>query len=203
MKELQFSNTYFKKKILDDTEARIRVVIKENSCIEMSEEEYSLRITTRYEDPKTVHREWAIEHHLPPAKHSFPHLQFKFHSEGVGQFRLRIDIANNDEYSKVILGFIYQIKNILNDMEKFREGITQEMLVLELVDELKKESYFLDEKIRNGLKKYSVEFDRGYSYQNFGRLTNNPILKNFLGKDNLELIEDIYTDKQMSNKERK
>ncbi|MAG08485.1 hypothetical protein CMO89_03360 [Candidatus Woesearchaeota archaeon] len=90
MKELHFSKKYFKREIFDDPESKVRVLIKEKPCFEISEEEYSLRVSTRYENPETVHREWAVEHHLPPAKHSFPHLQFKFHTEGVGQFRLKM-----------------------------------------------------------------------------------------------------------------
>jgi len=190
MKELHFSKKYFKKEILDDPDAKIRVVIKEKPCIEISEEEYSLRILTRYEDPGTVHRNWAIEHHLPPAKHSFPHLQFKFHSEGVGQFRLRINIADNEEYTKAILGFIYQIKNILNDMERFRRGITDEILVLELVNNLEKESEFLIQKIEEGIKQYAIEFDRGYSHDKINQLTRNPLLISFISKSNLELIKE-------------
>lgn len=33
MKELCFSNSYFKKKILDDPESRVRVVIEEKPCV--------------------------------------------------------------------------------------------------------------------------------------------------------------------------
>ena len=79
MKELHFSKKYFKKEILDDPYSKIRVVIKEIPCLEISEEEYSLRVSTKFEDsegydkPTTVHRDMAIEHHLPPSKHSFPH----------------------------------------------------------------------------------------------------------------------------------
>lgn len=189
MKELHFSKKYFKKEILDDPESKIRVVIQEKPSIEISEEEYSLRITTRYEDPKTIHRNWAIEHHMPPAKHSFPHIQFKFHTEGIGQFRLRIDIADQEEYSKVILGFIYQIKNILTDLERFREGVTKEMLVLELVNKLEPERDFLMQKVNESMKNYKLEFDSGVTQEKIKKLENNPLLTLFMGEENMELIK--------------
>lgn len=96
MKELHFSKTYFNKLILDDSESGLRIVINEKPSIEISEEEYSLRISTRYIDSKTINRDYAIEHHLPPSKHSFPHLQFRFHTEEIGQFRLRINIKDSE-----------------------------------------------------------------------------------------------------------
>ncbi len=194
MKELHFSKKYFKKEILDDPDAGIRVVIKEKPCIEIPEEEYSLRILTRYEDSETVHRNWAIEHHLPPAKHSFPHLQFKFHTEEIGQFRIRIDVANQDEYKKAILGFIYQIKNILNELERFRKGVTNEILVLELVNKLKPESYFLNQKIQEGIKKYTLEFDKGINRGKIKNLGNHHLLLAFVGEENAKLIKDSYSN---------
>lgn len=192
MKDFHFSKRYFKKEILDDPISKIRVDIREKSSIEISEEEYSLRISTRYEDPKTIHRNWAIEHHPHPAKHSYPHLQFKFHTEEIGQFRIRIDISNQEEYRKAILGFIYQIKIILNDMERLREGITNEILVLDLVNELKSESEFLTQKMQDGIQKYALEFDEKISRNRVKNLHEHPLLVAFIGKDNAELIKDSY-----------
>ncbi len=190
MKELHFSKTYFKKEILDDPYSKIRIVINEKPCLEISEEEYSLRISTRYEDLDTVHRNYAIEHHLHPSKHSFPHLQFKFHTDGVGQFRIRIDIANQEEYKRAILGFIYQIKNILNDLEKFRKGVTDEILVLDLVNQLENESKFLVQKINEGINTYSAEFDEGVTQNKIKNLYKNHLLLAFIGKKNMKLMID-------------
>ncbi len=92
MKEFHFSKIYFHTLVYDDS--GVRVVVDEKPSINLSEEEYSLRITTRFEDVQTVHRNYAIEHHLPPSAHAFPHLQFRFHTEEIGQFRLRIDVKN-------------------------------------------------------------------------------------------------------------
>ena len=97
MKELHFSKKYFNKLLFDEN--KIRVVIREIPSIDISDEEYSLRVSTRYEDP-AMHRDYVIEHHLPPALHAFPHLQFKFHTEEIGQFRIRIDIKDSEEYKK-------------------------------------------------------------------------------------------------------
>lgn len=190
MKELHFSKKYFNKLTLD--EGNVRVVIREIPSIDISDEEYSLRVNTRYEDPSTIHRDFAIEHHLPPAKHSFPHLQFKFHTEEIGQFRIRIDVKDSKEYKKAILGFIYKIKNILEELEKFRKGITSEILVLDLVNKLESEGRFLTNKLAEGIKKYKLEFDkkRG-AFDKLSRLNRNPLLIDFVGKDNIELVKGV------------
>lgn len=192
MKEFYFSNKYFNKKIFDDSYYNIRVEIKETPSLEISEEEYSLRITTRYEKSKSVYRNYAIEHNLPPAKHCFPHLQFKFHSEGIGQFRIRIDIKNKEEYKNAILGFIYKIKEVLGDLEKIREGITNEILVLRLVNKLEKEGEFLTKKIHEGIKKYSLEFDEKKRLRDkLRKLEEHRLLHGFIGKNNIKLIKDL------------
>lgn len=151
-----------------------------------------MRISTRHESPEVIHRNWAIEHHLPPTKHCFPHLQFKFHTEEIGQFRIRIDIADQDEYRKVILGFIYQIKQILNNLETFKKGITEEILVLELVNQLEPESGFLFEKIKQGVQTYSLELDKGITGSKLNKLNDHPLLRAFLGKENMRLIQSSF-----------
>ena len=108
--------------------------------------EYYCSIHVVYNTCAPVHRDYAIEHH-PGERHSFPHLQFKFHTEEIGQFRLRIDIKDSAEYKKAILGFIYKIKDVLKHLENFRKGITSEILVLDLVNDLKDEGNFLGQKI--------------------------------------------------------
>lgn len=189
MKELHFSPKYFNKFILDDLENKLRIVIHEKPCLNISEEGYSLRITTRYENIKTIHRDIAIEHHLPPAKHDFPHLQIKFTSEKIGQFRIRIDIKDMEEYQKLILGFIFQIKKILEELEHIRVGITKEILVLELVNELSKENLFFQEKINEWFIKYLPEIYNNLTIENLNNLKTNPFLISFLGKENLKLIK--------------
>ena len=189
MTELYFSKKYFKEKIVDDPKSKVRVTINENPSFSIAEEEYSLRVTTRYENPATIHRDYAIEHHTDPP-HDFPHLQFKFHTEEIGQFRMRIDIASHEEYKRAIQGFIYKIKEILEDVERFKQGITNEMLVLELVNELKSDSRFLDQKIKESIKKYLPEFDKGVSKDKIERLGKNPLLIAFMGKENTKLIQE-------------
>lgn len=192
MKEFHFSKIYFNKQIFDDPAAKIRIEIKETPSIDISEEEYSLRVTTRYEDPKTIHRDYAIEHHIGE-KHSFPHLQFKFHTEEIGQFRIRIDIKDSTEYKKSILGFIYKIKNVLENLERFRKDITKEILVLDMVNNLKGEGTFLTQKIQEGINKYALEFDGKIRLkEKLERLGKNPLLLNFIGMNNMKLIEESY-----------
>lgn len=183
MKELHFSKKYFNKLVFD--EDNIRVVVKEIPSIDILEEEYSLRVSTRFEDVSTIHRDYAIEHH-PVSKHPFPHLQFKFNTEEIGQFRIRIDVMDSNEYKKAILGFIYKIKGVLEHLEKFKEGITSQILVLDLVNDLKNEGKFLGQKINEGIKKYYLEFDHK---ERIDKLKKNPLLIDFLGKENIKLIE--------------
>jgi len=64
MKKFQFSKTYFNNLIIDDQKANIRVVVTETPSLDVTEEDYSLRIETRHEKEKTIHRNYAIEHHL-------------------------------------------------------------------------------------------------------------------------------------------
>lgn len=192
MKEFHFSKIYFNKLTLDDPKTMIRVVVNETHSLDIAQEEYSLRITTRHEENKTIHRDYAIEHSLPPSKHDFPHVQFKFHTEEIGQFRVRIDFENQEEYKKGILGFIYKIKNILSYLEEFRRGITKEILVLDLVNNLENESEFLTNKIHEGIKRYSVMFDEEGARDRLKRLEQNKLLLGFMGLDNVKLIEESY-----------
>jgi len=192
MKEFHFTKTYFNKTIFEDTKASIRIVVDERPSINLSEEEYSLRISTRFNDAKTIHRNYAIEHHMPPIKHSFPHLQFKFHTEEIGQFRVRIDLEDDEAYKRAVLGFIYKIKEVLNDMERFRKGLTEEILVLRLVNLLKDEGDFLSQKIREGINKYNIEFDEKGSREKIEKLKKNLLLLNFIGNENIERVEHEY-----------
>jgi len=204
MKDLHFSETYFNKKIFDDPSTKIRVVVSEHPSLDITEEEYSLRITTRHEENKPINRDYAIEHSLPPSKHYFPHVQFKFHTEEVGQFRVRVDFEDQEEYKKGVLGFIYKIKNILGSLEKFKEGITKEILVLELVEKLNKEGDFLTQKIQEGIRKYTLEFDEEEKLRDkLKRLEQNHLLLGFMGLENIKLIEKSYDDLKKAEKWKK
>jgi len=193
MKGFHFSKIYFNKLILDDPETKIRVVIDETPSLNISEEEYSLRITTRHEKGRLIHRNYAIEHSLPPSKHDFPHIQFKFHTEEIGQFRIRIDFKDQEEYKSGIQGFIYKIKEILGHLEQFKKGITNEILIIDMVNKLKEDGSFLSEKIKEGIKKYSIGFDEESGVRDkLKRLEQNQLLLGFMGLENIELIKDSY-----------
>jgi hypothetical protein len=193
MKDFHFSKIYFNKLIFDDPNTKIRIVVDETPSLDINQEEYSLRVTTRHEEDRMIHRDYAIEHALSPSKHAFPHIQFKFHTEEVGQFRVRVDFENQEEYKKGVLGFIYKIKDILTYLEKFRKGITNEILVIELVNNLDKEAEFLTNKINEGIKKYSIIFDGEEKIRDkLKRLEQNQLLLEFMGLDNIKLIEDSY-----------
>lgn len=201
MKNLHFSKIYFNKKIFDDPSTKIRVVVTETPSLDITQEEYSLRISTRHEEAKTIHRNYAIEHALPPSKHDFPHVQFKFHTEEIGQFRIRVDFKDQEEYRKGVLGFIHKTKNILEYLEKFRKGITKEILVLNLVEKLEKEGDFLTQKIHQGIKKYALEFDKEERLRNkLKRLEQNHLLLGFMGLENIKLIENSHVGIRKKNK---
>ena len=193
MKEFHFSKTYFNKTIFNDESSNIRVVVKETPSLEISEEDYSLRIETRHEDEKIIHRNYAIEHHLTQQKHTFPHIQFKFHTEEIGTFRIRLDFENSEEYKRAILGFIYRINIILMDLEKYRKGITEEILVVNLVNNLYKEGDFLAIKISESFSKYAIEFDKTKDVKNrVDKLKKNILLLDFLGKQNVSNLVELY-----------
>jgi hypothetical protein len=196
MKDFHFSKIYFNKLIFDDPKTKIRIVVNETPSLDIAQEEYSLRITTRHEEDKTIHRDYAIEHSLPPSKHDFPHVQFKFHTEEIGQFRVRIDFENQEEYKKGVLGFIYKIKNILSYLEEFKKGISKEILVVELVNNLEKESEFLTNKIHDGIRKYAVIFDEKGVRDRLKGLEQNKLLLGFMGLDNVKLIEETYQSRK-------
>ena len=102
MKEFHFSKKYFKKLVCEDQQSNVRIEVTEKPSINLNEEGYSLRVTTRFEEKITINRTYAIEHHLPPITHNFPHLQFKFHTEEIGQFRIRIDLEEDNEFNDAI-----------------------------------------------------------------------------------------------------
>jgi hypothetical protein len=114
-------------------------------------------------------------------------------TEEIGQFRIRIDVKDSEEYKKSILGFIYKIKNVLGSLEQFREGITKEILVLDLVNKLDDEGRFLTQKIQEGINKYALEFDEENRLKSrLGKLGKNPLLLDFMGVNNIKLIEESY-----------
>ena len=197
MKKFQFSNKYFNRLIYDDPDLNIRVVIKETPSLDISEEDYSLRVETHHEEGDVIHRKYAIEHHSKQDKHNYPHLQFKFHTEEIGTFWLRLEFANQEEYKKAILGFIYKIKDVLNDLERFKPGICKDILVLDLVNNLSEEGIFLSKKISESINKHFLEFKNyGYTRDKINNLHNNPLLINFLGKENITKIAETYITKK-------
>jgi len=196
MKDFHFSKIYFNKLIFDDPKAKIRVVVNETPSLDIAQEEYSLRVTTRHEEEGIINRDYAIEHALAPSKHAFPHVQFKFHTEEIGQFRVRIDFENQEEYKKGVLGFIYKIKDMLVYLEEFKKGITKEILVLDLVNGLEEESIFLTNKIHDGITKYSVIFDEERVRGRLKKLEQNKLLLRFMGLDNIKLIEKTHQSRK-------
>ena len=198
MKEFHFSKKYFNKLIYDDTKSNIRVIIKENPSLDVSEEDYSLRVETHHEEERLIHREYAIEHHSKQDRHNYPHLQFKFHTEEIGTFWLRLEFKNQEEYKTAILGFIYKIKNVLEDLERFKPGICEDILVLALVNNLSKEGGFLDTKISESIAKSQLEFQNyGYTREKVKSLNKNHLIIDFLGKGNVTKVVESYNKNQI------
>lgn len=197
MKEFHFSKTYFKTLTYDDREANIRVLVKEIPSLEISEEEYSLRVETHHEEESLIHRHYAIEHHSKFDKHNYPHLQFKFHTEEIGTFWLRLDFESPAEYKRAILGFIYKMKEVISNLERIKPGIAADILVLDLVNALTEEGTFLSQKIAESITKYQVEFQNdGFARDKANKLTQNQLLLDFLGKENVSKVVESYTTKK-------
>lgn len=189
MKKFDFTHKYFHKLIFEDNAIKLRISIKETPSIDVSEEDYSLRIETRHENLKLIHREYAIEHHSMQDKHKCPHLQFKFYTEEIGSFWIQLDFKDSDEYHRAILGFIYKIKGVLKDLERLCPGITNEMMAAKEVDKLKANGDFLMKKIAESLENSRIEFkDSGNTKTKCENLRNNPLLLEFLGENNMKNI---------------
>lgn len=181
MKQFHFTKKYFNKLSYDDVKSNIRIVVSEIPSLNVYEEDYSLRIETYHTG---VHRKYAIEHHQNQEKHYYPHLQFKFYTEKIGSFWIRLDFKDSDEYERAILGFIYKIKLILSALEKIKKGITSEILILDLVNELESEGEFLSKKINESIERYNIEFkDKSFDVT---KLKENKLILNFLGKNNVQ-----------------
>ncbi len=184
MKEFHFSKIYFNKLTLDDPESNIIVRINEKPSLDVEEEDYSLRVETSFEKDRPIHRNYAIEHHRMQKKHQNPHLQFKFSTEHI-VFRLNLKFKDAEEYKKAILGFIYKIKKVLGELEELKPGITEEILVLELVDELREEELFLNKKIIES----KIEFDEKITKKELREMKENPLLISFFGNKSIAKIE--------------
>lgn len=200
---MPLSNKYFREKIYEDSSANIRVEITESGSVAMEDEDFTLRVKTRHEflevdvesddEPKAIARTYGIEHHSEPP-HDKPHLQFKFHADEIGKFRIRVDFANVAEYEKGVLGFIYKIKGVLEDLERIKKGVTSDVMVLELVNSLSDEWDFLTKKIQEGLKNYSIDFEEKRG-GDITKIKDNKLLIDFLGNANIEIIEYSYNSK--------
>jgi len=200
MKEFKFSETYFNTLLFDDSESNIRVVIKETPSLEIEQEQYSLRIKTRHEEKEDIYRDYAIEHHPKQEKHKYPHLQFKFHTEEVGTFRLNLSFKNKKEYRRAILGFIFKIKRVISDLEKYKQGITEEILKIDEVNKLEEEGCFLSSKMAESITNSQIEFDGNDPPRDkINKLNQNPLLLDFLGKENVEKIKSSVVKRNKRN----
>ena len=79
------------------------------------------------------------------------------------------------------------------DLEKYRKGITEEILVVNLVNNLYKEGDFLAIKISESFSKYAIEFDKTKDVKNrVDKLKRNILLLDFLGKQNVSKLVELY-----------
>jgi len=129
MKNFHFAETYFRCKRIEYPESKIRVIVTEQPSMEIVKESYSLRVETWHQDVGMVNRDFAIEHHREQDRHKEPHIQFKFHTEGVAEFSINLEIADGKEYQMAILGFIYKMKIALGHLEVYKPGITGSPIV--------------------------------------------------------------------------
>ncbi|MBN1544318.1 hypothetical protein JW898_02545 [Candidatus Woesearchaeota archaeon] len=202
MEWVKYSNKYFHQTTYDDSKSGIRVEVAEGGNINIIEEGFSLRVKTRSERDVPKHRNYAIEHH-PDQPHDFPHIQFKFITEEIGTIRIRIDLADSEEYDRAVKGFIYKIKTALDELEEHKEGITGEILVLDLVNQLSSESKFLSCKMAEGIAKYSLDFeDKKLRQEGINNLKSNHLLLEFMGRPVINSIETAFKNHQKEKEQK-
>jgi len=193
MKQFHFSKKYFNSVRFED--ASVTVKVTERPSFDVFEEEYSLRVMTTQVVEQLVHREYAIEQHHKP-KHDFPHSQFHFHTEEIGTFWIMLEFKDSKEYETAILGFIYKMKGVLRQLEKHSSGISEKILVLELVDGLSEQGKFLEQKIGESIARHSFELAKdGMPREKLNKLRNNPLLVEFLGEKNIAGIVGVKEQK--------
>lgn len=160
MQDFQFLPIYIKRK--EFSKGDIRIDIIEMPCQNPDEEEYRFRMKSRHKEEEiVVHRDIAIEHHQPRDihPHGSEHLQFKFNSEGFGKIRVNLDVKNNKEYRKCILGFLSMLKDIITNFDIYHKNIAEEILNLEMFKGLEKNRLFLKSKISDSLIQSRIEMD--------------------------------------------
>lgn len=192
----KFTHTYFNKTVVDDEKSGVRVEVKETPTLDITEEDYSLRIETRHSDIETIHRKYAIEQHLHQKKHNFPHLQFKFYTEEIGTFWIRLNFKTAEEYKHAILGFIYKMKDVVEELEVHKKGITSEIFVVDLVDSLSADGDFLVSKIAESIATAQIEFEHEEFKRVVPKITSHSLLLDFLGKKNMTDLAQLYSGKK-------
>jgi len=188
MLNFQFLPIYIKNKEFQNDSIRIEII--EMPCHNPNEEEYRFRMKSRHKENEIViHRDVAIEHHQPRNvhPHASEHLQFKLYSEGFGKIRINLDIKNDEEYKKCILGFLSILKDLITSFEKYHKDITKEILNLEMFEGIEKHRSFLKGKISASLAQSRIEMDteKGIKVVNKSSLenlkTNNALIPFFEG----------------------
>ena len=82
-------------------------------------------------------------------------------------------------------------------MERFKPGICGDILVLALVNNLSKEGRFLTQKISESINKHQLEFQKyGCTREKVKSLNKNPLLIDFLGKNNVTKVVESYAAKK-------
>ncbi|MBU0628667.1 MAG: hypothetical protein KKC75_05725 [Nanoarchaeota archaeon] len=160
MLDFQFLPIYIKSREFNKGDIRIEII--ELPCQNPNEEEYRFRMKSRHKEEEIiVHRDIAIEHHQPRETHPHgsEHLQFKLYTEGFGKIRITLDIRNNEEYKRCILGFLSVLKDIIDNFDKYYKNIIKEILNLEMFGNLKDHRNFLKGKISDSLIQSRIEMD--------------------------------------------
>ena len=83
----------------------------------------------------------------------------------------------------------------------YKKGITKDILVLELVEDLVKEGDFLTKKIAESIEKYQIEFqDEIPKRELVSKINSNELLIEFLGSHNIKKIQETYKNKKLQYK---
>lgn len=170
------------KDFLDKTKSSILITNKPDYR-EQINIEFTMRFAHhKYQEEKIFQRDFAIEHHPPDkSRHNKPHLQIKIHGpeneDKVGKLWLTLILREDDddkEYEKCIKGFMYALDEIADIC---KDGLDEELLNTEKIEELKPEKEFLMNKIKESLETKGIEFQspEGETYFVTGEKTSKLI----------------------------
>ncbi|MFH1175053.1 MAG: hypothetical protein V1725_08035 [archaeon] len=166
---------YFNRKSLQEATqdaARITITRKDFTAILLMlsqqdyKQEYTIQFLLKFEHRKTkeegiFQREFSIEHHPTPSKHSKPHVQVHIHgpdpTDKVGELWITLPLKKDAAYKTCIEGFFSILENIIRQCEP---GLEEVMLDITEVQKLTQQKTFLHESIQESLRTKDILYQQ-------------------------------------------